>query len=276
MHRTTFVVEITLININLSQRKLDYENIQFLSPPSYQSLLIEQYFNDTKLASGTAFVVKASQLTVLVTARHNVTGRDNEGKPLGAHGGVPNKIIIWHNKKNCLGDNIPIHYSLLTLEEQPLWYEHPTLGKKADIAALKLINLDEIDLYPYDLNEHSELLLPRPSDNISVVGFPFGLTAGKKLAIWTTGFVVSEPNIDFDGLPVFLIDSRTRPCQSGSAVISQHNEGIKTYADDGSREMGWEPYTHFVGVYTGRVNDKSDLGFVWKKSAILELVNSIS
>jgi hypothetical protein len=30
----------------------------------------------------------------------------------------------------------------------------------------------------------------------------------------------------------------------------------------------------FVGVYSGRISDKSDLGFVWKAAALCEIVDS--
>lgn len=35
-----------------------------------------------------------------------------------------------------------------------------------------------------------------PSDGVSVVDFPFGITGGGAFAIWTRGFLASEPEID--------------------------------------------------------------------------------
>jgi hypothetical protein len=35
------------------------------------------------------------------------------------------------------------------------------------------------------------------------------------------------------------------------------------------------PATKFLGIYSGRVNAESDLGIVWKASAIKELVEAI-
>lgn len=113
-----------------------------------------------------------------------------------------------------------------------------------------------------------------PAESISVVGFPFGLQAGGSLAVWATGFVASEPQIDFNNLPVFLIDCRTRPGQSGSAVII-HRNGGSVAMQDGSSAIFSGPVTKFQGVYSGRINDQSDLGIVWKATAVAELVNSI-
>jgi hypothetical protein len=72
--------------------------------------------------------------------------------------------------------------------------------------------------------------------------------------------------------PVFLIDCRTRPGQSGSAVIAYRPSGYRRYENDRvvSHFTGkaWE----FLGVYSGRVNSESDLGKVWHVSAVEEVL----
>lgn len=35
------------------------------------------------------------------------------------------------------------------------------------------------------------------------------------------------------------------------------------------------PTTRFLGIYSGRINAESDLGIVWKASAIAELIADI-
>jgi hypothetical protein len=45
-------------------------------------------------------------------------------------------------------------------------------------------------------------------------------------------------------------------------------------ADGGTAIFGG-PVTRFLGIYSGRVNDQSDLGLVWKAPAIAELVSSM-
>lgn len=35
------------------------------------------------------------------------------------------------------------------------------------------------------------------------------------------------------------------------------------------------PVSRFIGIYSGRINSQSDLGMVWKASAIEQLVSSI-
>ena len=44
---------------------------------------------------------------------------------------------------------------------------------------------------------------------------------------------------------------------------------------DGSSVTFQKPVFRFLGIYSGRINLESDLGIVWKASAIAELLDSI-
>jgi hypothetical protein len=146
------------------------------------------------------------------------------------------------------------------------------MGADADFVALPLTNTTEVEFYPYDPVNTGPDIAVGPAEVLSVVGFPFGLTGGGALAIWATGFVASEPFMPDQ--PTFLIDCRSRQGQSGSAVIS-HRNGGSVAMTDGSTSIFGGPVTRFLGIYSGRVNAESDLGIVWKASAIAELVASI-
>ena len=156
---------------------------------------------------------------------------------------------------------------------RPRWVEHPRFGERANIVALPLSDLAEVKLYPYDLQGGPPIAVG-PADPVSVVGFPFGIQAGGSLAVWATGFVASEMDIDFNGLPVFLVDCRARPGQSGSAVIAHRSGGAVAMQGGGTRISGGS-VTKFLGIYSGRLNDQSDLGTVWKASAIAEVVATV-
>jgi hypothetical protein len=107
------------------------------------------------------------------------------------------------------------------------------------------------------------------------------MTAGGALGVWATGFVASEPDVDFDDLPIFLVDCRTREGQSGSPVIVYGNGGMFPMQDGSTAVMG--EVIRFLGIYSGRIRDasepgtspSSDLGIVWKAHALRELVDSI-
>ncbi|MCX5721117.1 MAG: hypothetical protein NT179_03685 [Nitrospirae bacterium] len=154
-----------------------------------------------------------------------------------------------------------------------MWIEHPDLGGRADFVALPLTQTDGIQLYPYTLGVGDPAILIAPAEVVSVVGFPFALTAGGYLAVWATGFVATDHDINYNGLPVFLIDCRSRQGQSGSAVIA-HRPGGAVATEQGVT-VGGGAMTRFLGIYSGRVNAESDLGFVWKATAIRQLIDTI-
>jgi hypothetical protein len=81
--------------------------------------------------------------------------------------------------------------------------------------------------------------------------------------------------VNYSNLPIFLIDCRSRQGQSGSAVISYRPGGMVAMEEGGSA-IFYGPVSRFHGIYSGRINNESDLGIVWKASAIKELVDHIS
>lgn len=241
---------------------------------SIKSLLIEMHLKGELLATGTSFVVHSKVGPLLITNRHNVSGVNEQGELLSKSGKIPNELKVYHNKKGKLGDWI-YKWEPLYHEGNPLWIEHPVLGNKVDFVALKLTQLDDIDIYPYSLEQPENPLNFAPSDGLSIIGFPFSKTGGGCLGIWSTGFLATESDINLDNLPKFLIDSRTRQGQSGSPVIIHKNGGTIVYKD-GSSAIINGTVTEFLGIYSGRINKESDLGIVWKASAIKELVDSIN
>lgn len=212
---------------------------------------------------------------MLITNRHNVTGRHQEtGKPLSPTLGIPNEIEIIHNVAGKLGTWFSIVEPLVNLQGTELWHQHPILGPRADFVALPLTTTANVGIYSYDPFNPGPSIAVMPAEVLSVVGFPFGMTAGGACAIWATGFVASEPDLDFNNLPVFLIDCRSRPGQSGSAVIAHRNGGMVAMMDGSSAGFSG-PVTRFLGIYSGRINEQSDIGMVWKASAVAELLDSL-
>src|SRR5712691_6574577 len=225
--------------------------------PSVQSLLIEMRANGNALSMGTAFVVNGKVGPALVTNWHNLAGRHPETKqPMSPTGAVPDEIRIIHNKLNALGNWLPVTEPLL-VKGKPRWSEHPKYAEKVDVVALPLSNTTDVHLYPHDLSGGPKVRVG-PAEPVSVVGFPFSIQAGGSLAVWATGFLASEPDIDFRDLPLMLVDCRTREGQSGSAVIAYRAGGAVSMEDGNTAIMGG-PVQRFLGCYSGRVNKESDL-----------------
>lgn len=249
------------------------EAVPVIAQPSVMSLLLVMRFNETVLSTGTGFLVQGESGLLLITNRHNLTGRHQQtGQPIASHGGVPDQVTIWHNASNGIGNWRAITEPLYD-DDCPRWREHPVLGSKLDVVALPLTDTTDIAFYPYDLVNTGPDIQVGPSDYLSVVGFPFGLTAGGVFPVWATGFMASEPEVDFNDLPIFLIDCRSRQGQSGSAVLAYRSGGMVAMASGGSAAFSG-PVWKFLGIYSGRINPESDLGIVWKASAVAELVQS--
>ena len=242
--------------------------------PSVQSLLLEFRFQGQSLASGTGFIVNSTSGPHLVTARHNVTGRHHEtGSLLSKTGGVPDEVLVQHNSKARIGFWTPVSEPLLQ-NGLPRWKEHPSLQSRADFVALPLLHTTSVALHAVDPLNPGAPLLVGPADPVSVVGFPFGRSAGGFFAIWATGFLASEPDVDYNGLPLMLIDCRARPGQSGSPVLAYRNGGmLPTIGGGASAFTG--PVWRFLGIYSGRISEQSDIGIVWKCSAIQQLVAAL-
>lgn len=242
-----------------------------ISQPSHQSLYVEMKANGHTIGRGTAFVANVSGgINFLLTNRHIVTGRNQDtGEPLDRkNSAIPDALTVWHNAQSELGQFVQVHVPLFR-DSVPQWIEHPTLGATADFVALPISDQGNIDLYPYTVESfvHTQI---EPAQSVSVVGFPFGERTGASFAVWATGFIASEPEINHGGRPVFLIDCRSRPGQSGSPVIRHRGRcGMVTH-ENGATENTTP--SDFLGIYSGRINMESDLGIVWKAYAITELL----
>ena len=247
-----------------------------VAQPSVMSLLLQMSFDGQSLSSGTGFVCESRVGPCLITNWHNLTGCNAEtGQPFSATGGIPNEVTILHNVRGRLGRWAPVTEPLYE-GATPLWVEHPTLGSRGDLVALPLTKLDDVQLYAYDLEGPGHDIAVGPTSVVSVVGFPFGEAAGGSLAIWATGFIASETDVDYNKLPLFFIDCRSRPGQSGSPVIAYRELGQTVALQDGGTVVYDQAVWRLLGIYSGRVNEQSDLGLVWKTSAIRDLVASVS
>jgi hypothetical protein len=94
-----------------------------------------------------------------------------------------------------------------------------------------------------------------------VIGYPEGLfvrhSAQSVLPIWKTGHIASEPSVYIDDVPKLLIDAATCEGMSGSPVYVRERN-----------------FNRFLGIYTGRTSQLSELGFVFTPEAILEIIST--
>lgn len=241
--------------------------------PSLVAVRLELLRHANVIGSATGFVDRSATGSVLVTNRHVVTGRHQETDvPLDQKSAqVPDALRIWYRAQGTLAA-VPRDEPLFDQELWPRWFEHPTLRSRADIAALPLRNLDGVQTFHLssEMNGPPEGIRLWPTDVVAVVGYPFSKHAAG-FPVWTTGSLASEPAFPYDGLPVFLLDARTREGQSGSPVFFHSNAG--NFNTDTGSYLSHGMTTVFLGIYSGRIHREADIGMVWSEAAVRETIN---
>lgn len=230
-----------------------------------------------------------------VTNWHVVTGRDPSRPNIVGHGyKTPMKMSVRLHKRTARDGAISISSKIdLSVDlndatgDAPKWFEHSHHGQAADVVVLAIAReaieeqiilktIAECDLTA----AYSEAVM----DDIFVIGYPWGLHGGDSvLPLYKRGSIASEPTIDQQGLPRFLIDCRTSPSMSGSPVICAHS-GIWSPNGELDDDALIGTVKKFVGVYSGRLYEQNssvaqdglqkitDIGQVWKAHVIEEIV----
>jgi hypothetical protein len=259
--------------------------------PSFMSVflravrpLLEDPKEFREIIQGTGFVLRHDGLDYLITNGHIVTGRDRiDDTPLG-RASLPTFLeVAFPMSGSASGSSdqslIGLARSRIDLYDEDgnaLWFVHPVFGRVADVVALPLnadgksLGLSErITLLPYALGTVDPVPSLDPTSDVSIVGFPFGLTGGAGSALWVRGTIASEPDLPYSGEPCFLVDARSRSGQSGSPVI-QLLPQLKKGSTGAETPLTWS----LVGVYSGRLSDESDLGRIWRWSVLKAVVES--
>lgn len=249
---------------------------------SSKPVFIRIFKDDIELGTATGFQINYCQ-GYLVTNWHVVSGRNFiTNDCLDKNATIPNKLIVKYKKYiddinyKWLEDTI----NLYDLEGKKIWYEHPNFNSKVDVVVIPMNENSNYSHYKDKFNIYTEYEVC-VTENVFVLGFPLGFTVKSKdepHAIWTSGTVASDPSLGLNiggiDLPAFLIDSKTRPGQSGSAVIYYNESGLDKHFNGGIAVWG-SPITKEIGIYSGRIHKDSDLGYVWKWKVIKDIINNI-
>ncbi|WP_019061517.1 trypsin-like peptidase domain-containing protein [Streptomyces prunicolor] len=251
---------------------------------------------DTLLGPATGFLIGIPGDFWLVTAWHVLSGRRSDnGAAMRADGLRPDYLRVRFAGEGDDGFQ-PVNRDFELYDEKfqvgPRWRSHSE--RRIDVAALHIGAVPESVVEAFMPNtwptlrdlfapEHraqqgSEVDVDIPlriTDRLFVLGFPFGHTGSWPFAVWTAAPVASEPLARWDQLPGFLLDSRTRPGQSGSPVVMHIRPGEPVVA-------GGDVFTHdesataLVGVYSGRLDPNADLGMVWTTDALFEILPEVA
>jgi hypothetical protein len=272
----------------------------FSDPLSQFPMLLRMMVKDTghELSLCTGFIYEYEDMFYIITNGHCVTGVNPENnKRLSSHAGYPTSVRISFkvamtvteegrhiaterpvfNKDMVLSDRLGQFEFSIYLDDdytQPRWYIHPEHGYNIDVVAIPLTSRDKINeaFIIRPINHYiSNEVVPHVTDEVYILGYPFGITDAIELPIWKRGSIATEPSFFYKGLPRMLVDTATRPGMSGSPVILA-KRGIINVKNDWYIGAQHE----FIGIYSGRIGTQEEsaaqLGIIWRKQVIGEIL----
>lgn len=237
------------------------------------------------MAYGTGFIYQANDKNYIITNGHNVTRQNSETKerisesmafPVKMR--LSLKISIDENKLDTRLFEIELYSDLEY--RIPNWFIHPNEGYHIDVIALPILEIPEkVRIFPINKVDFPPDLAIEVSDEVFILGFPFNIHGGKLLPIWKRGSIASEPGINYNNLPCFLVDAASRSGMSGSPVVLKRR-GKEMILENGVPFPCEGTFRNFIGVYSGRIGSGKDpnmskiqLGIVWRKSVIKEIIS---
>lgn len=250
--------------------------------------------NGKKLQDATGFFYSQDEeWAYFVTNWHVVTDRYPTTPAMSNHGAIPTTLRIFLYKdigsgKISLSQLVQVDIKVNDDSgDAPEWLEHPDHKYKVDLVVIKIPLNDLASEVKFNcLADYSfmEDFTPSPMNDVFIIGYPWGLSGGgRPLPIYKRGSVASEPIVDHDGLPRFLIDSRSAAGMSGAPAICTHS-GIWNKKGNSMKDAVIGTVENFSGVYSGRLRMKtteeeetfagkiSEIGLIWKKEALLEIL----
>jgi hypothetical protein len=225
------------------------------------------------------FLWRIDEEVYLITNWHNVTGLNpDSGETIGTF--TPTHFSCGY-RAGSLDEGVSatgsIDIPLYNKDNSPIWIEHPK-GRLVDVVAIPFH--DELpatyDFYALNERDFEAHWLPNIGGDAFIVGYPEGFSGPMKTPVWKRGSIATEPNLDHEEKPMFLLDTIGNEGLSGSAVIGRASGILRAPSDKGrlggnSKIGTWE---NFIGIYSGRVSRDgigSQLGRVWKASVIEDI-----
>ena len=186
---------------------------------------------------GTGFFYKNEKgFIFLATNYHVITGISPSDKASKAVHGDEIVIQLRDKEGKAYDQHIPLFIS-----NSNNWLEHPTDGE-ADIVLIPLPSklLENADFAYISKETTLNDVSLHPSFPVVMIGYPHGYRDSvNNLPIWKTGSLASEPEYDFDGKKVIVVDISAFPGMSGSPAIYVSHNG---YANKKGDVFVWVVY----------------------------------
>lgn len=251
--------------------------------------------DDIKLAVGSGVLYLENNQTFIVTAWHNISGRNAETLDLlSRHAAMPNNIVasidVRIKHANYVGfTRVSITIPLVE-NERTTYFIHPQGFPKVDVVAIPIDTSREytsegIVASGEKINIGVRLKSKQPngletnivhiqdcefkgydigdcteslyvSDDIFIIGYPKGITDFSVQPLWKRATIATSPHLGWERQEQFLVDCASKEGMSGAPAIYYNRDGkINT----GSiYYKGSESISILHGIYVGRIGSTSE------------------
>lgn len=254
--------------------------------------------NGKAITQGTGFFyvrrdTNGNSIIFLITNYHVITGNNPNSGLVPQGNSIEIQFHLNLSKPNFLRT---VELQLFTFENKPVWIQSATYPD-ADIAVIPLTpsiigdaKLTVIAAPEWTSNQKVKL---QPTTPVTFIGYPYGYyDQANSLPIWKTGHIASEPSVDFNGKPYFVVDISAFAGMSGSPVFAITHGSYET--EDNNVAIGRA--RKFLGIYAsmqmlneqkhleefehskkiGILHTESlELGHVWKESLIQSIIDDL-
>lgn len=247
-------------------------------------------FNEQVLSIGTGFLYEREGQMYIITAWHNVTGRNAESlELLSRRGATPNNILVGLALSTSTGMAFRVSIEVpLVDEEKSLFFVHPRGFPKVDVVAIPLDTTvphrmlgsihdgRQIDIPMYLVGERGpgvttrlcpvqDFVLRRVditrdwfagvdvTDELYIPGYPKNVQDSFGQPVWKRATIASSIQLGWNREPKFLVDSASRSGMSGAPVFYYNTSG--RIQIQGHSFQSSAPAAILAGVYVGRIGN---------------------
>lgn len=272
------------------------QQIEPMSLMTTPALLIN---GNRQISQGTGFLYATTKpngkdvdMVFLATNYHVVTGNE----PMSQARAQGDRLqFYFHTSRTDPANYFPVTIPLYTKTGEPIWIQSSQFPE-ADVVLVPIVSGlydGRGELYAFSEAHTAIDMKMRPASQAVLLGYPYGFFDTRNfLPVWKTGHLATEPSVDFQGQPVFLVDVSAFPGMSGSPVVGISN-GV--YENEAGDMMTGTP-RRLLGIFSAMrmVKSRSDangqgidggtpgpgdslqLGYVWKSQLLTDIARNFN
>ncbi|MEI6245128.1 MAG: trypsin-like peptidase domain-containing protein [Acidobacteriota bacterium] len=276
-------------------RQAELEPMSLMTTPA---LLIN---GNRQVSQGTGFLYATTKpngrdidMVFLATNYHVVTGNE----PMSAARAQGDRLqFYFHASRTDPSNYFPVNIPLYTKTGEPIWVQNQQFPE-ADVVLVPIVSTlyDGRGQLTVFSEAHTQVdMKARPSSQAVLLGYPYGFFDTRNfLPVWKTGHLATEPSVDFQGQPVFLVDVSAFPGMSGAPVVGVSNGVYET--ESGAMMTGVQ--RKLLGIFSAMrmvkpqasvdatgtpiatavpsPGDSLQLGYVWKAQLITDIARTFN